>query len=76
MSEDKTKEQLLSELIELRRRLFQYKRITKGARAINQQMNDIWDELISKHGMTKEELTTFELSIDLQGDRLDGGFYF
>ena len=37
MSEDKTKEQLLSELIELKRRLFQYKLITKGARAINQQ---------------------------------------
>lgn len=51
MSEDKTKEQLLSELIELKRRLFQYKRITKGARAINQQMSGIWDELISKHGM-------------------------
>lgn len=57
----KSKEELIAELKVLKERLYRYKRITKGARAINAQMNLIYDELIANHGMTEEEIWEFEI---------------
>lgn len=62
MYQEMTKEELITELKALKVRLFQYQRITKGAREIDAKMNQIGDILIEKYKLTEKEIISIEMS--------------
>lgn len=59
----KTKKELIAELKALKIKMYRYKTICQTVKRIDRRMNEIWDELMTKHGMSEEELFDIELNV-------------